>query len=78
MSIFERVSDLVRANINDLIDRAENPEKMVKQIIIDMEDQLRKATQGLGTAMGSLNQVKNQLANAQAQSAQWESKAKAC
>lgn len=78
MSIFERVSDLVRANINDLIDKAENPEKMVKQIIIDMEDQLRKATQGLGTAMGSLNQVKNQLANAQAQSAQWEDKAKAC
>ena len=41
-------SDLVRANINDLIDKAENPEKMVKQIIIDMEEQLRKATQGLG------------------------------
>ncbi len=78
MSIFERVSDLVRANINDLIDKAENPEKMVKQIIIDMEEQLRKATQGLGTAMGSLNQVKNQLANAEAQSEQWENKAKAC
>ena len=78
MSIFERVSDLVRANINDLIDRAENPEKMVKQIIIDMEEQLRKSTQGLGTAMGSLNQVKSQLANAQAQSAQWENKAKTC
>ena len=49
MAIFERISDLVKANINDLIDKAENPEKMVKQIIIDMEDQLRKATQGLGT-----------------------------
>ena len=33
MAIFERLSDLVRANINDLIDKAENPEKMVKQII---------------------------------------------
>ena len=61
MAIFERISDLVKANINDLIDKAENPEKMVKQIIIDMEEQLRKATQGLGTAMGSLNQVKKQL-----------------
>lgn len=78
MAIFERISDLVRANINDLIDKAENPEKMVKQIIIDMEDQLRKATQGLGTAMGSLNQVKKQLANAQEQSATWQSKAKTC
>ena len=78
MAIFERMSDLVKANINDLIDKAENPEKMVKQIIIDMEDQLRKATQGLGTAMGSLNQVKKQLENAQEQSNVWQSKAKTC
>ena len=78
MAIFERIGDLIRANINDLIDKAENPEKMVKQIIIDMEDQLRKATQGLGTAMGSLNQVKKQLENAQAQSNTWQSKARAC
>jgi len=78
MAIFERISDLVRANINDLIDRAEDPEKMVKQIIIDMEEQLRDATQGLGTAMGSLNQVKKQLADAQEQSNMWQEKAKAC
>ena len=78
MAIFERLSDLVRANINDLIDKAEDPEKMVKQIIIDMEDQIRKATQGLGTAMGSLNQVKKQLETAQAQSNMWQEKAKTC
>ena len=78
MAIFERISDLVKANINDLIDKAENPEKMVKQIIIDMEDQLRKATQGLGTAMGSLNQVKKQLIVAQEQSNVWQAKAKEC
>ena len=78
MAIFERLSDLVKANINDLIDKAENPEKMVKQIIIDMEDQLRKATQGLGTAMGSLNQVQKQLANAEEQSNNWQAKAKTC
>lgn len=78
MAIFERMSDLVRSNINDLIDRAENPEKMVKQIIIDMEDQLRKATQGLGVAMGSLNSVKKQLEGAKEQSANWQAKAKTC
>ncbi len=78
MAIFERMGDLIRSNINDLIDKAENPEKMVKQIIIDMEDQIRKSTQGLGTAMGSLNQVKKQLADAQAQSNNWNSKAKQC
>lgn len=78
MAIFERLSDLIRSNINDLIDKAENPEKMVKQIIIDMEDQLRKSTQSLGTAMGSLNQVKKQLENAQEQSNNWQEKAKMC
>lgn len=78
MAIFERLSDLLRSNINDLIDKAEDPEKMVKQIIIDMEEQIKKATQGLGTAMGSLNQVKKQLENAQEQSRTWEEKAKVC
>lgn len=78
MAIFERISDLVRANINDLIDKAENPEKMVKQIIIDMEEQIRKSTQSLGTAMGSLNQVKKQLAIAEEQSNSWQQKAKVC
>lgn len=76
MGIFNRLSDLLRANINDLIDKAEDPEKMVKQIILDMEEQLRQATQSMGTAMGSLNQVKKQLAGAQEQSAGWEQKAK--
>jgi len=78
MAIFERISDLVRANVNDLIDKAEDPEKMVKQIIIDMEAQIRNATQGLGTAMGSLNQVKRQLQNAKEQSNVWQNKAKMC
>lgn len=78
MAIFERISDLVRANVNDLIDKAEDPEKMVKQIIIDMESQIRKATQGLGTAVGSLNQVKKQLQTAQEQSNVWQNKAKMC
>ncbi len=40
MAIFSRLTDLLKSNINDLIDRAEDPEKMVKQIIIDMEEQL--------------------------------------
>lgn len=78
MSIFERLGDLVKSNVNNLIDRAEDPEKMVKQIIIDMEEQLRKATQGLGSAMGSLNQVNKQLASAQMQSDTWKEKAKQC
>jgi phage shock protein A len=40
MALLERVATLVRANLNDLIDKAENPEKMIKQLILDMQNQL--------------------------------------
>jgi len=40
MALLERVSTLVRANLNDLIDKAEHPEKMIKQVILDMDNQL--------------------------------------
>ena len=40
MALLERVSTLIRANLNDLIDKAENPEKLIRQIILDMENQL--------------------------------------
>ena len=40
MALLERVSTLIRANLNDLIDQAEDPEKMIKQVIMDMENQL--------------------------------------
>ena len=40
MSLMERVATLIRANLNDLIDKAENPEKLIKQVILDMENQL--------------------------------------
>ncbi len=40
MALLERVATLVRANLNDLIDKAEDPEKLIKQVIIDMQNQL--------------------------------------
>ena len=76
MAIFSRLSDLLKANINDLIDRAEDPEKMVKQIIIDMEEQLQNAVQGLGSVMASERQMRKQLEEAQSQSKLWEDRAK--
>src|SRR5256886_4248862 len=39
MGLLERVSTLIRADINDMVDRAEDPEKMIKQVILDMENQ---------------------------------------
>ena len=40
MALLERVSALIRANLNDLIDRAEDPQKMLKQVTLDMQNQL--------------------------------------
>ena len=74
--IFERIGDIIKANINDMIDKAEDPEKMVKQIIIDMEAQVEEATRALGQAMASEKQAKKQLDVALASSADWEQKAK--
>lgn len=76
MSIFKRLGDLLKANINDLIDKAEDPEKMVKQIILDMDKELVKSTQMLGKAMASERQVEKQMNDAKAKSADWENKAK--
>src|SRR5271167_2707011 len=39
MRLLERVSTLIRANLNDMIDRAEDPEKLIKQVMLDMENQ---------------------------------------
>ncbi|MHB1253073.1 MAG: PspA/IM30 family protein [Candidatus Humimicrobiaceae bacterium] len=76
MAIFKRLADLLKANINDLIDKAEDPEKLVKQIIIDMEEQLQNAVQGLGSVMANERQMLKQYEGAQAESKMWEERAK--
>ena len=77
MGVFQRLSDLLKANVNDLIDRAEDPEKMVKQIIIDMQKELSKSTQAYGKAKASERLAEKQYQAAVQTSADWESKAKA-
>lgn len=77
MGVFQRLSDLLKANVNDLIDRAEDPEKMVKQIIIDMQTELAKATQNYGKAKASERLAEKKYLDAQKVSADWEAKAKA-
>ena len=77
MGIFSRISDIFKSNVNDLIDRAEDPEKMVKQIILDMDKELQKSTQALGKAVASERMAEKQLNDAVRKSADWEAKAKA-
>src|SRR6267143_516582 len=51
MALLERVATLVRANLNDLVDKAEHPEKMIKQVIIDMQNQLLQVKTQVAIAM---------------------------
>lgn len=76
MGIFNRIGDIIKSNVNDLIDRAEDPEKMVKQIIIDMQKELKNSTEALGKAKASERIAKRQYEDAMKVSADWENKAK--
>ena len=76
MGVFQRLSDILKANVNDLIDRAEDPEKMVKQIIIDMQTELSKATQNYGKAKASERMAEKRYLDAKQVSDSWETKAK--
>ena len=60
MALLERVSTLVRANLNDLVDKAEDPEKMIKQVILDMQNQLLQVKTQVAIADEHLLEMKKQ------------------
>lgn len=73
--MFARVSDIFKANVNDMLDRMEDPEKMVKQMIIEMEEALVKSTSALAKAMANEKSLLKQRNLAEGQAKQWEEKA---
>src|SRR5882672_2001676 len=75
MGIFDRFASLLRSNMNDLISRAEDPEKMLTQILIDMRSQLAKAKQQVATAIADEKRLRDQADAEFRQSADWEQKA---
>ena len=67
MALLERVATLVRANLNDLIDKAEEPEKMIKQVILDMQNQLLQVKTQVAIAIADQHLlIKKQKENEQA------------
>ncbi len=75
MALLERVSTLMRANLNDLIDRAEDPEKMIKQVILDMQNQLMQVKTQVAIAIADQHVLeKKQKENADKE-AEWMRKA---
>ncbi len=75
MALMERVATLVRANLNDLLDKAEDPEKMIKQVILDMENQLMQVKTQVAIAIADQHLLaKKQKENAEKE-AEWMRKA---
>ena len=75
MGIFSKLSTLIKSNINDLINRAENPEKMLNQIILDMRDQLAKAKREVAAAIADERKLRGQLDDEVKQAREWEKRA---
>src|SRR6476661_1525619 len=75
MGIFSRLGTLIKSNLNDLISRAEDPEKMLNQILVDMKNQLVEAKKQVAVAIGDEKRLKKQWDEQVAQAKEWERKA---
>jgi phage shock protein A len=75
MGIFTKLSTVIKSNINDLISKAENPEKMLNQIILDMRDQLAKAKREVAAAIADERKLKSQLEAEVKQQRDWQHRA---
>ena len=75
MGIFDRISTLLRSNINDLISRAENPEKILNQLIVDMRSQLAKAKQQVASAIADEKRLASQVDQEKKLAEDWERRA---
>jgi phage shock protein A len=75
MGIWQKLSTLIRSNINDAIAKAENPEKMLNQILLDMRDQLARAKQEVAVAIADERKLKAQAEEEQKLAGEWEHRA---
>jgi phage shock protein A len=75
MSIFARISDIFKANVNDMLDKAEDPEKMLKQMVIEMEESVNKTTMAVAQAIANEVSLQKKLEKARKDKTEWEQKA---
>jgi len=75
MALLERVSTLIRANLNDLIDKAEDPEKMIKQVIQDMQNQLMQVKTQVAIAIADQHVLEKKQKENGEKEAEWIRKA---
>jgi phage shock protein A len=75
MSLLERVGTLLRANLNDLIDKAEDPEKLLKQLVLDMENQLMQVKTQVAIAIADEHLLAKKRKEHEEAEAEWKRKA---
>ncbi|HXJ86998.1 MAG TPA: PspA/IM30 family protein [Candidatus Binatia bacterium] len=75
MALLERVATLVRANLNDLIDKAEEPEKMIKQVILDMQNQLLQVKTQVAIAIADQHLLEKKHKESSDKVSEWMRKA---
>lgn len=75
MGLFSRLGALLKSNLNDLISKAEDPEKMLNQVLVDMKTQLVEAKKQVAVAIGDEKRLKKQWDEQVNQAKEWERKA---
>jgi phage shock protein A len=75
MAVLERVATLLRANLNDLLDRSEDPEKLVRQLLMDMNGQLIQVKTQVAAVMGNQRKLQRLWEENEAKAGQWQRKA---
>src|SRR5215471_3280396 len=75
MGLLERVSTLIRANLNDLVDRAEDPEKLIKQVILDMENQFIQVKTQVAVSIADQHMLEKKLRENEDTARDWMRKA---
>ncbi len=75
MGLFDRIGLLVRSNVNAAVSKAEDPEKILEQLLIDMRDQFIKAKEQVAVAIADEKRLQAKLIQSQQNAAEWERKA---
>lgn len=76
MGIFTRMTDIINSNINSILDRAEDPEKIIRMIIQEMEDTLVEVRSGAARAIADQKDIERKLKRIEEAQAEWERRAK--
>ncbi|MGK7918449.1 MAG: PspA/IM30 family protein [Trichodesmium sp.] len=75
MGLLDRIGRLVRANVNDMVSKAEDPEKVLEQSIIDMQEDLVQLRQAVASSIATQKRSQQQYNQAESQANQWHSRA---